>query len=104
MPRRQCAGQALPMLVAGVAFCALCAAHAFTTFRGLGKDVSRAIRRASSQPIQVPEVNSYTNQRIMDCLSGGCSVDMIEDLQCKLLRDETRIKDHIARTISLRIK
>lgn len=86
------------MFVTGVTFCALCAAQAFATSRTLGRDVSQAVRRASSKPIELPEVNSYTSQRIVDCLTEGCPVDTIEDLQDKLLRDEARIKDHIAET------
>jgi len=41
---------------------------------------------------QQPEVNSFTNWRIMDCIDGNCTVDTLEELDGKLARDEKRIE------------
>eukprot|EP00443_Scrippsiella_acuminata_P114845 CAMPEP_0115661220 /NCGR_PEP_ID=MMETSP0272-20121206/46670_1 /TAXON_ID=71861 /ORGANISM="Scrippsiella trochoidea, Strain CCMP3099" /LENGTH=229 /DNA_ID=CAMNT_0003099445 /DNA_START=1 /DNA_END=687 /DNA_ORIENTATION=+ len=43
--------------------------------------------------LQMPEVNYFTNQAIMDCLQEGCSIEVLEELIGKLQRDERRIQE-----------
>uniref|UniRef100_A0A7S1QG72 Uncharacterized protein n=1 Tax=Alexandrium catenella TaxID=2925 RepID=A0A7S1QG72_ALECA len=62
--------------------------------------LARVIRAASTgqhevsqpQPLVPPEVNYYTNQAIMECLNEGCPIEVLDELEGKLSRDEARIK------------
>lgn len=48
-----------------------------------------------SDPVQTPEVNYFTNQDILGCLSEGCSVERLEVLDGKLSRDARRMQEAI---------
>jgi len=47
------------------------------------------------QPLQTPEVNYFTNENIVECLTEGCSVEKLEELDGKLERDQGRILESI---------
>mmetsp|Transcript_26572 Transcript_26572/g.55143 ORF Transcript_26572/g.55143 Transcript_26572/m.55143 type:complete len:180 (+) Transcript_26572:53-592(+) len=58
--------------------------------------VARAARGGQTEapeprPLQPPEVNYFTNQAIMGCLNDGCPIEVLDDLEGKLSRDEARI-------------
>lgn len=97
---RRSSGVGLPALVvlAGLVNLQVWSRAFLTTFhRSSALGVARAAQGGhaeapESQSLQPPEVNYFTNKAIMDCLNEGCPIEVLDELEGKLSRDEARIE------------
>jgi len=59
-------------------------------------NIGDEITESAVLPQPVLEADETTNEAIMDCIDGGCSVEALLELDSKLARDEQRIFDAMA--------
>lgn len=97
---RQSRAKAVAIVCVGIALTS--SMQAFTTLPSSTRAAHRVARRAvkgepgpSGKTVETPEVNFFVAQQIVDCLTEGCPLTEINELEAKLARDEKRVEASI---------